>query len=199
MLVVGFSSLCFDFRFFSDAPQASDNEMQWVIRISVVAVGVIGTALCFLESSVLVFWLVGVDMSYTIMFPQLVCVLFFEVSNSYGAILGFLIGIIMRIMSGEPLVSLPAVIQFPGFRENMEGKMTQYFPFRTTIMLTSLVSILFFSWITSIIFNKGLLPDKFDVFNIKPRLKPVTTSSKKTPTSEKDERSLAMQLLETSC
>lgn len=173
--------------------------MQWVIRISVVAVGVIGTALCFLESSVLVFWLVGVDMSYTIMFPQLVCVLFFEVSNSYGAILGFLIGIIMRIMSGEPLVSLPAVIQFPGFRENMEGKMTQYFPFRTTIMLTSLVSILFFSWITSIIFNKGLLPDKFDVFNIKPRLKPVTTSSNKTPTSEKDERSLAMHLLETSC
>lgn len=150
-------------------PQASDREMQWVIRISVVVVGLAGTALTFLDSSVLVFWLVGVDMSYTIMFPQLVCVLFFKVSNSYGATVGFMMGIIMRVLSGEPLIGLPPAIQFPGCRLDKEGKLTQFFPFRTAIMIISLLSILIVSWLTFIIFNKGLLSERWDVFKIKRR------------------------------
>lgn len=147
--------------------QASDREMQWVIRISVVAVGLAGTGLTFLDSSVLVFWLVGVDMSYTIMFPQLVCILFSKVSNSYGAAVGLIMGIVLRVLSGEPLLGLAPVIQFPGCRLDKEGKITQYFPFRTTIMVASMLSIWLFSWLTSIIFNKGLLPDRWDVFKIK--------------------------------
>ncbi|XP_061833071.1 high affinity choline transporter 1-like isoform X1 [Nerophis lumbriciformis] len=151
--------------------QASDREMQWVIRISVVVVGLAGTVLTFLDSSVLVFWLVGVDMSFTIMFPQLVCILFFNVSNGYGASLGFLVGILMRILSGEPLIGLPPVIRYPGCRLNAEGTLTQYFPFRTTIMVTSLLSILLFSWLASIIFNKGLLSEKWDLYKIKRKQK----------------------------
>lgn len=151
------------------APQASDREMQWVIRISVVGVGLAGTALTFLDSSVLVFWLVGVDMSYTIMFPQLVCTLFFKFSNSYGAIMGFIFGITMRIMSGEPLIGLPPLIRFPGCRLDKEGKMTQFFPFRTTIMVLSLVSILFISWLMSYIFDNGILSERWDVLKIKRR------------------------------
>lgn len=146
--------------------QASDREMQWVIRISVVAVGLAGTGLTFLDSSVLVFWLVGVDMSYTIMFPQLVCILFFKVSNSYGAAVGLIMGIVLRVLSGEPLLGLPPVIRFPGCRLDEEGKMTQYFPFRTAIMLSSMLFILLFSWLTSWIFNKGLLPERWDVFKV---------------------------------
>ncbi|CAL8331275.1 unnamed protein product [Merluccius merluccius] len=149
--------------------QASDREMQWVIRISVVVVGLAGTALTFLDNSVLVFWLVGVDMSYTIMFPQLVCVLFFKVSNGYGASVGYILGMALRVMSGEPLIGLPPAIHFPGCRPDSEGKMTQYFPFRTTIMLMSLVSIVLVSWLASIIFNKGLLSERWDVFKINRR------------------------------
>ncbi|XP_010764461.1 high affinity choline transporter 1-like isoform X2 [Notothenia coriiceps] len=152
--------------------QASDSEMQWVIRISVVVVGLAGTGLTFLDSSVLVFWLVGVDMSYTIMFPQLVCVLFFKVSNAYGALIGFMMGIILRFMSGEPLIGLPPLIEFPGYRLDAEGKQTQYFPFRTAIMMLSLFSILLFSWLAAIIINKGLLPEKWDVFKINRKRKP---------------------------
>lgn len=140
--------------------------MQWVIRISVVVVGLVGTALTFLESSVLVFWLVGVDMSYTIMFPQLVCVLFFKVSNAYGAIVGLVMGLTLRVLSGEPLIGLPPTIHFPGLRQDKEGTLTQFFPFRTVIMVISLVSILLVSWLTSIIFKKGLLPQRWDVFQI---------------------------------
>ncbi|XP_029950592.1 high affinity choline transporter 1-like [Salarias fasciatus] len=177
--------------------QASDREMQWVIRISVVAVGVAGTALTFLDSSVLVFWLVGVDMSYTIMFPQLVCILFFKVSNGYGATVGYLMGIVMRILSGEPLIGLPPAIKFPGCRPDAEGKMTQYFPFRTAIMVISLLSILLFSWLTSIVFNKGLLSEKWDVFKIKRRQKP-TAKAPDAHRANPEDASGAKQLLDTS-
>ncbi|XP_072318663.1 high affinity choline transporter 1-like [Eucyclogobius newberryi] len=176
--------------------EASDWEMQWVIRISVVVVGVAGTALTYLDNSVLVFWLVGVDMSYTIMFPQLVCVLFFKVSNAYGATLGFFIGIILRFLSGEPLIGLPAAIRFPGFRPDKQGTLTQYFPFRTTIMVITLASILLFSWISLIIFNKGLLSDKWDVFKITQKQKPHTDPDR-TDSDPKDGPDAAKQLLST--
>lgn len=176
--------------------QASDYEMQWVIRISVVVVGLAGTALTFLDSSVLVFWLVGVDMSYTIMFPQLVCILFFKVSNGYGATVGYLMGIVMRVLSGEPLIGLPPAIKFPGCRLDDEGKMTQFFPFRTAIMVISLASILIVSWLTSVIFNKGLLPESWDVFKIKRKQKPASTDHKRTA-PEQEDPSVAKQLLDT--
>ncbi|XP_035767411.1 high affinity choline transporter 1-like, partial [Neolamprologus brichardi] len=178
--------------------QASDCEMQWVIRISVVVVGLAGTGLTFLDSSVLVFWIVGVDMSYTIMFPQLVCILFFKVSNGYGAIVGYIMGLLMRILSGEPLIGLPPAIQFPGCRLDKEGKLTQYFPFRTAIMLISLMSILLVSLLASIIFNKGLLPEKWDVFNVKRRQRATAKVTRiKRTNSEKEEAAVAKQLLDT--
>ncbi|XP_051939264.1 high affinity choline transporter 1-like [Hippocampus zosterae] len=177
--------------------QASDREMQWVIRISVVVVGLAGTGLTFLDSSVLVFWLVGVDMSYTIMFPQLVCVLFFKASNGYGATVGFLMGITLRIMSGEPLVNLPPVIRFPNCRLNAEGKLTQYFPFRTVIMLSSLVSIVVVSWLLSLAFDNGLLPEKWDVYMVKKRKLSKRVEEKTTVESE--EMLASQQQLDTSC
>uniref|UniRef100_A0A8D3CS17 High affinity choline transporter 1-like n=1 Tax=Scophthalmus maximus TaxID=52904 RepID=A0A8D3CS17_SCOMX len=175
--------------------QASDREMQWVIRISVVVVGLAGTALTFLDSSVLVFWLVGVDMSYTIMFPQLVCILFFKVSNGYGATVGYMMGIILRILSGEPLIGLPPTIKFPGCRLDNKKKLTQFFPFRTTIMILSLVSILLVSWLASIIFNKDLLSEKWDVFQIKRKQKPAPRASDdKRTNSDNEEASAAKHL-----
>lgn len=180
--------------------QASDREMQWVIRISVVVVGLAGTALTFLDSSVLVFWLVGVDMSYTIMFPQLVCVLFFKMSNGYGATVGLLTGIILRVMSGEPLIGLPPAIKFPGCRLDAEGKMTQFFPFRTAIMFISMASILIFSWLTYIIFNKGLLPERWDVFNTKRGIQPAVVPARgerRPRTGRIEDEAAAKQLLST--
>lgn len=187
--------------------QASDREMQWVIRISVVVVGLAGTALTFLDSSVLVFWLVGVDMSYTIMFPQLVCVLFFKTSNGYGATVGLLTGIILRVLSGEPLIGLQPAIKFPGCRLDAEGKMTQFFPFRTAIMFISMATIVLFSWLTSIIFKKGLLPERWDTFNIKRGSQPAAMSAAEPARAERrlktgrvmDEAAARQLLSTTSC
>ncbi|MEQ2292989.1 hypothetical protein AMECASPLE_028680 [Ameca splendens] len=178
-------------------PQASDYEMQWVIRISVVVVGLAGTGLTFLDSSVLVFWLVGVDMSYTIMFPQLVCVLFFKISNGYGVCVGYILGFVLRVLSGEPLLGLPPAIRFPGCRLDKEGKLTQFFPFRTTIMLMSLASIVLFSWLASIIFSKGLLSDKWDLFDIKRKEAQTALPSDVKLSDSREEGPAAIQLLNT--
>ncbi|XP_030290100.1 high-affinity choline transporter 1-like isoform X3 [Sparus aurata] len=61
--------------------QASDYEMKWVIRVTVVVVGLLGTTISFLTNSTLVLWLLGADINYSLIFPHLVSVLFFEMPS----------------------------------------------------------------------------------------------------------------------
>ncbi|XP_061602156.1 high-affinity choline transporter 1-like [Cololabis saira] len=146
--------------------QASDTEIQWVIRGSVVVVGLAGTSLTFMDNSVLMIWMLRSDLTYTLMLPQLVCVLFFSVSNGYGAVIGCVVGILLRVLCGEPLLGLPAIIKFPGCTlEN--GVYVQRSPIRTICMLSAMVSILSFSYLAALLFNRGLIPEKWDVFNVK--------------------------------
>ncbi|XP_063731206.1 high-affinity choline transporter 1-like isoform X1 [Eleginops maclovinus] len=147
-------------------PQASEREIQWVIRISVVVVGLAGTSLTFLDNSVLMIWLLRSDLTYTLMLPQLVCVLFFSVSNGYGAVLGCFIGMLLRVLSGEPLLKIPALIKFPG-GSMVDGVYIQGAPVRTICMLSAVASILLFSYLFSVLFNKDLIPERWDVFNVK--------------------------------
>lgn len=71
------------------------NQNQWVIRTSVVVVGLIGTSLAHL----LMFWILGAETAYMVIFPQLICVLFFYVSNGYGAVIGLLVGLVLKLLS----------------------------------------------------------------------------------------------------
>ena len=49
------------------------------------------------------------DIIFVIMLPQLVCVLFFSFSNTYGAFAGFFTGLVLRIGAGESYLSLPCL------------------------------------------------------------------------------------------
>ncbi|KAK7929683.1 hypothetical protein WMY93_006078 [Mugilogobius chulae] len=121
--------------------RASDCEIKWVIRVTVVVVGLVGTSLTFYTNSTLLLWILGADVSYTLIFPHLIAVLFFNITNGYGAFVGYVVGLTFRIMVGENTVGLPVVLPLPGCTLE-EGLYVQKAPVRTVSMLCTLGTIL---------------------------------------------------------
>ncbi len=61
---------------------------------AVVVVGVVGTSLTNLKHSILMFWFLGAD--------------------GYEAVMGWLMGLVLRLLSGDPSLGLPVAIHLPG-------------------------------------------------------------------------------------
>lgn len=99
------------------------------------------------------------------MFPQLICILIFGVANGYRAIAGLAVALAMRVLCGEPVFSLPVILRFPGCTSE-DGVYAHCWPFKSVCTLCSLASILMVSYLASVLFNKGLLPGRWDAFKV---------------------------------
>ncbi len=127
-------------------PNASDREMRIVLRSSVIAVGVAATTLALSVQSVYALWYLCADLVYVILFPQLVMVLYCKRANRIGALCGAMVGLILRLGGGEPLLGIPVWMPYP--LTSPAGEST-YFPFRTVAMLSGLAAIWIVSWATT--------------------------------------------------
>ncbi|KAH8040979.1 hypothetical protein HPB51_013379 [Rhipicephalus microplus] len=143
------------------ASQASDVEVSLVLRIMVFAIGSWATYLALSVESVFELWLLCSDLIYVLLFPQLICVLYFEKSNTYGSLLAFSVGVVFRWMCGEPIMNVPVTLRLPLYDEE-HG---QVFPFRLTCMLIGLITQLLGSYCAFLAFRSGWIPQRLDVFH----------------------------------
>ncbi|OXB55397.1 hypothetical protein ASZ78_015430 [Callipepla squamata] len=141
---------------------ASDREIVWVMRITVLLFGASATAMALLASSVYGLWYLSSDLVYIIIFPQLLCVLFIKGTNTYGAIAGYLFGLVLRITGGEPYLYLQPLIYYPGCYPDENNIYVQRFPFKTLAMLTSFFTNIIVSYLAKYLFESGTLPPKLD-------------------------------------
>uniref|UniRef100_A0A8C4RRT7 High-affinity choline transporter 1-like n=1 Tax=Erpetoichthys calabaricus TaxID=27687 RepID=A0A8C4RRT7_ERPCA len=146
--------------------KASDIEVMWVIRITILIFGVTGMGLGMAASSIYGLWLLSVEISFAVNFAPLVCVLFVPSSNSYGVIVGILVEVVLTLGAGLSALHIPPFIKYPGCKV-VNGVYVQVFPYKTLSMVLSLGIIVAVSHLSSFLFNRGLLPETWDIYNIK--------------------------------
>ena len=132
----------------------------WVLRFTILVAAVLATLMAITVKSIYgLFYLCG-DFVMVMLFPQLACVIHMKKSNGYGSFCGWVVGLVLRLIGGEPMLQLPAAIHYPWYSEDYG----QLFPFKTTSMVCSLVTIIIVSLITHALFTSGTLSPKYDIF-----------------------------------
>lgn len=142
-------------------PKASANEIIWVIRGGIFVVGVLAVLVGLLVESIYALFHLCSDLVFVILFPQLVGAVHIPFVNTYGSIAAYIVGLFFRITGGEELIGLPAVIEYPLYKNG-----TQYFPFRTMTMLISFCTLLAVSYFTNWLFDTGRVSRKWDYLNV---------------------------------
>ncbi|XP_002735543.1 high-affinity choline transporter 1-like [Saccoglossus kowalevskii] len=140
--------------------QASEREILWVMRLAIFIVGALATVLAITIKTIYGLWYLCSDLVYVILFPQLFCVVYFSGCNLYGSLCGYIIGFILRLGGGEPLLSLPPLIEYPLF----DKEHGQLFPFRTFSMCVSFATIICVSYPLKFLFENDYIPKNFDFF-----------------------------------
>ncbi|KAK8767049.1 hypothetical protein V5799_006161 [Amblyomma americanum] len=143
-------------------PTASDGEVAAVLRFTLCLVGAVSTFAALRVNSVFTLWTLSSDLVYVLLFPQFVSLFFLRnESNAYGAFVGFVAGIVLRALCGEPNVNVPVTIRLPLY----DSQRGQQFPFRTLCMLFSLFTALVTSALAAAAFRRKLIPERLDVWS----------------------------------
>ncbi|XP_009504162.2 high affinity choline transporter 1 [Phalacrocorax carbo] len=145
--------------------KAMEMEVLWAMRTSMLVFGAGAAGLAFYSSSVYDLWFLSGELVYALLFPQLCCALFIPSTNTYGSAAGFLVGLLMRLLAGEPALNIPPIICYSSC-SLVNGTYSQLFPFKTFTMLLTLGTIVVVSYLPVVLFQRNLLPRRWDVCNI---------------------------------
>ncbi|CAG9860190.1 unnamed protein product [Phyllotreta striolata] len=143
--------------------KASEMEIVWVMRGSILVVGFLATVMALTIPSIYGLWSMCSDLVYVILFPQLIMVVHFkDYCNSYGSLSAYIVGFLIRVSGGEELMHLDPIIYYPGWDEENRR---QLFPFRTLAMVSSLLTLIGVSYGSKWIFTSGRLAPGYDFFH----------------------------------
>ena len=131
------------------------------MRVAIFGVGAAATTMAIQVASVYELFVLCSDFVYVMLFPQLTCVIYFIDMNTYGSLLGFIIGLFFRLAGGDPSLGLNPLIKYPWYNKQ---ESLQLFPFKTFAMLTTFVFIFIGSYFTKFIFEREVLSKNFDIF-----------------------------------
>ncbi|XP_014677036.1 PREDICTED: high-affinity choline transporter 1-like [Priapulus caudatus] len=131
----------------------------WTVRGGIVAAGVLAMAIGLSVDSIYGLFHLCSDLVYVMLFPQLVAALYIPFSNTYGSILGYAVGLFLRLGGGEDLINLKPIIFYPHY--NTEDG--QLFPFHTLSMGAGMIALVLGSLLAHVIFTRGILPADYDV------------------------------------
>ncbi|CAH8619392.1 unnamed protein product [Schistosoma rodhaini] len=143
--------------------KASERQVLWIMRASIFVIGAFACWLGISIQSIYGLWYLCSDLVYVILFPQLICVLYVKFSNTYGSLCSYLIGLFVRLTSGESVLKLRPLIVYPYFVDD-PNDFYQRFPCKTFAMLISFIVSVCISYITDIYFRADSKRLKYDIF-----------------------------------
>ena len=129
-----------------------------MMRIAIFGVGAAATAMALAVDSIYTLWALCSDLVYVILFPQLCCVVYLNGTNTYGSFMGYVLGLVLRVLGGEDKIGIPPVIKYPYYNDT-DG---QLFPFRTLSMIVSFATIIVVSYSLKFLFEREILPLSLD-------------------------------------
>ncbi|KAH7961933.1 hypothetical protein HPB52_013614 [Rhipicephalus sanguineus] len=142
-------------------PAASNMEVCVVLRCMVTLIGAVATLFALQVSSVFALWTLSSDLVYVLLFPQFVALFYMPgVTNAYGSVLGFCMGLALRFLCGEQVVGLPALLHLPLY----DRERGQQFPYRTLCMIVSLSGQLVGSEAAAACYRSGRFHDYWRCF-----------------------------------
>lgn len=145
-------------------PKASERELNWILRISVIVVSVLSTAVALTVDSVYYLSYLCSDLVYVVLFPQLLTVVHWpSLVDTYGCLAGYFVAVVLRVAGGEKGLGIPALIEYPFYDEETQ---TQKFPFRTAAMIAALLTQIITSFFTRNLLGKGYFPRCCDVLSV---------------------------------
>ncbi|XP_043519711.1 high-affinity choline transporter 1-like isoform X1 [Frieseomelitta varia] len=145
-------------------PKASERELNWILRISVVVITVLSTVIALTVDSVYYLSYLSSDLVYVVLFPQLLTVVHWpSLVDTYGCLAGYFVAVVLRLCGGEKGLGVPALIEYPFYDTETQS---QKFPFRTGAMIVALFTQLITSFFTRNLLGKGYFPRCCDVLSV---------------------------------